>query len=94
MGLALRGAAEAEARRLRADQGIAYSQAHLMGYAFHAPRKTPRIDRVFPDPMRRLIAALATQAANDYLQAQAAENQAEAADRPNPVPLPAEKQAA
>lgn len=53
LGLALRGAAEAEARRLRADQGIAYSQAHLMGYAFHAPRKTPRFDRVFPDPMRR-----------------------------------------
>lgn len=47
-----------------------------------------------PDPMRRLIAALATQAANDYLQAQAAENQVGTADRPNPVPLPAEKQAA
>jgi hypothetical protein len=47
-----------------------------------------------PDPMLRLIAALAAKAANDYLQSDAAENKIGSQDRPNPVPLPDEKQAA
>lgn len=52
MELALRGVTDAEGRRLRAAQGVAYTQAQLVGHAFHQPRKMPQFDKVFPDPTR------------------------------------------
>lgn len=41
-----------------------------------------------PTPMRLLVAALAKIAVDEHLAAQAASQQAQAEDRPNPVPLP------
>lgn len=35
--------------RIRREQGLAYSQAQLIAYAFHAPKKMPAFDKVFPD---------------------------------------------
>lgn len=47
-----------------------------------------------PPALVRLIDALATKAANDYLTEKTESEQPDAADRPNPVPLPARKSAA
>ena len=47
-----------------------------------------------PPALIRLIDALATKAANDYLTENLESEQADAADRPNPVPLPPRKSAA
>lgn len=43
-------------QRIRREQGLAYTAAHLMAYAFHAPRKMPDFDKVFPDGSKRPVA--------------------------------------
>lgn len=47
-----------------------------------------------PPALVRLIDALATKAANDYLTEKAQPEQADTTARPNPAPLPARKSAA
>lgn len=47
-----------------------------------------------PTPIRTVIACLARIAVDDYLRAQAAQQQAPEEERPNPVPLPAMDRAA
>lgn len=38
---------------MRMLQGVAYSQAHLIGWAFHEPKKMPKFEKVFPDRRKR-----------------------------------------